>query len=127
MPVRRARAALAAIVVGATASAGWAQAPLPPTGTTRPRGTLDRLRESTTRALPPLPPMPSPHTDTFWVPDRHVRVPGVAGLVHVPGHWEHRLAPHEAYVPPLVGVAPDGTTVYFPAGVRPVPDTRQSP
>jgi hypothetical protein len=63
----------------------------------------------------------------IWVPDRHVRVPGVEGSVRVPGHWEQRVSEHEVYVPPLTGQTQDGRIVEFPAGRQKLPDARQSP
>jgi hypothetical protein len=114
-------------LVVASAAAVAAQSSLPPMGASRPADTLDTLRESVTRPLPALPAAPRPGPPAIWVPDRHVNVPGVPGLVHVPGHWERTVGPSEVRVPPLVGVAPDGTTVYFPGGVAPHPDRRESP
>jgi hypothetical protein len=63
----------------------------------------------------------------IWVPDRSVPVPGVAGSVLVPGHWEQRLSGHEVYVPPLTGRTDDGRTIEFPAGRQRPPDERVSP
>jgi hypothetical protein len=62
-----------------------------------------------------------------WVPGRTVHVPGVAGTVFVPGHWERRLSEHEVYVPPLTGHTSGGGTVRWPAGVQPPAHERQSP
>lgn len=104
-----------------------AQIPSSPGGLRR-EDPLDALRDSTRRPLPTVPPRPTPPSGRdVWVPDRQVTVPGVAGPVHVPGHWERRISDREVYTPPLVGVAPDGSGVYFPGGVRPVPELRQSP
>jgi hypothetical protein len=125
----RLRSALvtAALVV-LVADAALAQVPAPSPGGLRPANPVDALRDSTMRPLPTVPraPAPPPGRDV-WVPDRHVVVPGVPAPVHVPGHWERRVSEREVYTPPLVGVAPDGTTVHFPAGVRPAPEFRQSP
>jgi hypothetical protein len=95
----------------------------PPVGPPPPGQIFDRLRESTTRPIPnPLPPS-TPAPDMLWVPDRDRMVPGIETSVRVPGHWERRLPDGQIYVPPLVGIAPDGRTVQIPAGVR-SPDDR---
>jgi hypothetical protein len=101
----------------------------PPGGTTPGGEMLDRLREDTTRPIPRVPPRPAtpPGPDMIWVPDRRVRLPGVAGSVLVPGHWEQRLSEHEVYVPPLTVRTEDGRTIQLPAGPRPPPDERSSP
>lgn len=107
---------------------GRAQTP-PPGGTTPGGGIFDRLREDTTRPMPTAPPPPPAPTrsDMIWVPDRNVPVPGVPGIVLVPGHWEQRLSDHEVYVPPLTGRTEDGGTIQLPAGRRLPPDERVSP
>jgi hypothetical protein len=111
-----------------TAAMAPAQMTGPSPSGPRPQDPLDALRDSTRRPLPTVPPQPAPPPGPkVWVPDRHVTVPGVQGPVHVPGHWERRISEREVYTPPLVGVAPDGTAVVFPGGVRPVPEQRQSP
>jgi hypothetical protein len=107
---------------------GRAQA-TPPGGTTPGGAIFDRLRDQTTRPMP-LPssaPPRRPGDDMIWVPDRHVRVPGVEGSVLVPGHWEQRLSEHEVYVPPLTGQTSDGGVIQLPAGRQPPPGERQSP
>ena len=116
-------AALACALSLAIPATGLAQATPPRAGS----DVIDRLNSSSVRPLPALPPAPAARQDSLWVPDRYVPVPGVPGPVHVPGHWEHRLSPHEVYAPPLVGRAPDGSQVLFPGGVRPRVDERQSP
>ena len=88
---------------------------------------VDRLNRSSMRPLPPLPPAATPRPDSLWVPDRYLAVPDVPGPVHVPGHWEYQVSPHEVYAPPLVGRGSDGTQIFFPAGVRPTPGERQAP
>jgi hypothetical protein len=88
---------------------------------------IDRLNSSSMRPLPPLAPPPAARPESVWVPDRYLSLPGVPGPVHVPAHWEHPVSPHEVYAPPLVGRTPDGSPVYFPAGVRPKADARQAP
>jgi hypothetical protein len=107
---------------------GRAQTP-PPGGTTPGGGIFDRLREDTTRPMPTAPPPPPAPTrsDMIWVPDRSVPVPGVPGIVLVPGHWEQRLSDHEVYVPPLTGRTDDGGTIQLPAGRQLPPDERVSP
>lgn len=107
---------------------GGAQA-TPPGGTTPGGAIFDRLRDQTTRPIPQTPPG-SPHrpgSDMIWVPDRHVRVPGVEGDVFVPGHWEQQLSEREVYVPPLTGQTSDGRVIQLPAGRQPPPGERQSP
>ena len=124
---RGGRVVRAAIIAGALGLA------LPPTslaqgGSPGARGDIfDRLNSSSMRPLPSLPPAPAPRQDAIWVPDRYLSLPGIPGPVHVPGHWEHRVAPYEVFTPPLVGRAPDGRQVLFPAGVRPTVDQRQAP
>jgi hypothetical protein len=127
MTSRAGRPLVLAVVITVWTGIAGAQTAMPPTGATRPGHTLDTLHDAVTRPLPSLPPAPRPGPGAIWVPDRHVSVPGVSGLVHVPGHWEQPTAPNEVRVPPLVGVTPDGTTVYFPGGVQPHPDQRQTP
>ncbi len=95
-------------------------------GRPSPAQTLEQLRRSTMRPLPPLPPAARLVSDSRWVPDRHAWVPGV-GTVFVPGHWERQLSARQVYVPPLVGVAPDGTTVFFPGSTLPPAEQRQVP
>lgn len=120
-------AVLSVALVLLTAAMAFAQAGSFPGGLRR-EDPLDALRDSTRRPLPTVPSRPAPPPGReVWIPDRHVTVPGVAGPVHVPGHWERRISEREVYTPPLVGVAPDGLGVYFPPGVRPVPELRQSP
>ena len=100
----------------------------PPGGTTPAGSIFDGLRGSTTRPVPEVSPPPAPATpDTSWVPDRYVQVPGVDGLVLVPGHRERALSDHEVYTLPLVGRTPDGGVINFPAGVRPPVGERQGP
>ena len=100
----------------------------PPGGTTPAGSIFDGLRGSTTRPVPEVSPPPRrAGSDTSWVPDRYVPVPGVDGLVLVPGHWERTLSNHEVYAPPLVGRTPDGGAINVPAGVRPPAGERQGP
>jgi hypothetical protein len=97
------------------------------TTSARTGAVVDRLNRSSMRPLPPLPPVATPRPDSIWVPDRYLSLPAPAGQVHVPGHWEQPVSPHEVYAPPLAGRASDGTLLFFPAGVRPTPDARQAP
>jgi hypothetical protein len=99
----------------------------PPGGTTPGGAIFDRLQRDTTRPPPSAAPPRSVPADEIWVPDRHVRVPGVEGTVLVPGHWERRVSEHEVYVPPLTGQASDGRIIHFPAAQRRLPTDRQSP
>ncbi len=126
----RASSLSAAVILGiivTQAAAGQAQTPF--RGTTPMGPTFDGLRGATTRPVPEVSRPPVPVTpDTSWVPDRYVQVPGVDGLVLVPGHRERALSDHEVYTPPLVGRTPDGGAINFPAGVRPpVGERRQGP
>lgn len=99
----------------------------PPRGTTPGGAIFDRLRDSTTRPVPQVPPPTVVPPDMMWVPDRHVMIPGVDAPVLVPGHWERRLSNHEVYTPPLTGRTPQGDIIRFPAGTRPPVHERQSP
>ena len=94
-------------------------------GSTPSSRAIDQIERSVTRPLPPLPPAPAPRSDSVWVPDRYV--PGSAGPVHVPGHWEQRVSPYEVQVPPLVACTPGGDCALVPGGVRPPAERRQSP
>ncbi|MBM4443286.1 MAG: hypothetical protein FJ027_22975 [Candidatus Rokubacteria bacterium] len=97
----------------------------PRVGPTTPAGPmLDQLNRSMTRPVPTLPAPSGRHPADVWVPDRIVPVPGHAGGVLVPGHWERRISDREHYVPPMVIRAPDGTTTAVPGGVMPAPDQR---
>ena len=112
-------------IIVAQAAAGQA---LTSRGTTPMGPIFDGLRGATTRPVPGVSRPPAPATpDTSWVPDRYVQVPGVDGLVLVPGHRERALSDHEVYTPPLVGRTPDGGAINFPAGVRPPVGERQGP
>ena len=112
-------------IIVAQAAAGQA---LTSRGTTPMGPIFDGLRGATTRPVPGVSRPPAPATpDTSWVPDRYVQVPGVDGLVLVPGHRERALSDHEVYTPPLVGRTPDGGVINFPAGVRPPVGERQGP
>lgn len=88
---------------------------------------FDRLNHESMRPVPTVPPSAAPRPDSTWVPDRYLSLPGAPGPVHVPGHWERQVSPYEVYTPPLVGTAPDGTQILFPAGVQPNANQRQSP
>jgi hypothetical protein len=142
-PGRRATLLLVAVLGTLVPRIGPAQTPTPPGGTTPGGGIFDHLQRESTRPTPavpappattPQPPSPAappaprtPAEDMVWVPGRTVHVPGVAGTVFVPGHWERRLSEHEVYVPPLTGHASGGGTVRWPAGVQPPAHERQSP
>jgi hypothetical protein len=116
-----------ALALTVVASAIGASQVRPPGGTTPGGAILDRLQRDTTRPAPPVAPPRGGPADDIWVPDRHVRVPGVEGAVLVPGHWERRESEHDVYVPPLTGQASDGRIIQFPAAQRPLPTDRQSP
>jgi hypothetical protein len=108
--------------------AAFAQMKSPPGGTTPSGAIFDRLNRSTTRPVPQTPAPTVRPPDMSWVPDRFVQVPGTAGQVLVPGHWERRLSDHEVYTPPLIGRTPQGdATIQFPAGTRPPVNERQYP
>ena len=99
----------------------------PPGGTTPSGAMFDRFNGAMTRPVPRVPsPTPATPGET-WIPDRSVQVPGTDGLVSVPGHWERRLSDHEVYTPPLLGRAPNGDIINFPAGTRPPANERQAP
>jgi len=98
----------------------------PPGGTTPLSGTIDRLRDETTRPVPTVPPPPA-SPNPVWVPDRYVVVPSVGADVLVPGHWERPLSSHEFYVPPLTGSTREGGIVNFPAERRPPAGERSGP
>src|SRR2546426_1662217 len=68
-----------------------------PGGTTPGGAIFDRLHDTTTRPMPPVPSSTAPRPEATWVPDRSVQVPGTDGPVFVPGHWERRLSDHEVY------------------------------
>ncbi len=113
-------------IVVAPAVAG-AQTRLPFPLRTPMSRTLEQLERSTMRPVPTVRPSPAPRPDMVWVPDRHVRIPGVLGDVHVPAHWERRLPDGEAYVPPLTGATPKGQVVGIPAGRYPPVEQRLAP
>lgn len=95
-------------------------------GTTPGARVLDRLEQAVTRPLPAVPAPQVTPPDRVWVPDRYL--PGAAGTVHVPGHWEQRITDREVYVPPLVACPTgSGECVLVPAGRRPSAYTRQAP
>ena len=126
--MRRALSLSAAVIVSLIVAQAAAGQALTFRGTTPMGPTFDGLRGATTRPVPEVSPPPAPATpDTSWVPDRYVQVPGVDGLVLVPGHRERALSDHEVYTPPLVGRTPDGGVINFPAGVRPPVGERQGP
>ena len=106
---------------------GSSQMKSPPGGTTPSGSMFDHLRDATTRPVPHVPSPTVPTPRETWVPDRYVQAPGTDGPVYVPGHWERRLSDHEVYTPPLLGRAPNGDTINFPAGVRPPVGERQAP
>ena len=99
----------------------------PPGGTTPGGAIFDRLHDMTTRPTPQVPSPTAPTPEATWVPDRSVQIPGTDSPVLVPGHWERRLSDHEVYTPPLLGRAPNGDIVNFPAGARPPVNERQAP
>jgi hypothetical protein len=117
----------ALVASAALAPTALGQVKSPPGGTTPSGAIFDRLRESTTRPVPQVPPPVVVPPDMTWVPDRHVHVPGVDGPVLVPGHWERRLSTHEVYTPPLTGTTPRGDIIHFPAGAQPPVHQRQTP
>jgi hypothetical protein len=102
-----------------------AQASGPPIHTTPGGSTLDRLRDSTTRPGPVLPPAP-PAPSSVWVPERSMLLPNGTHVL-VPGHWERQLPDGRYEVPPLVGTTPEGGAVAIPRGIRPPVDQRQAP
>lgn len=111
-------------VAGVLLTGAWLVAQLGGGGTPSSRA-IDQIQRSVTRPMPSLPPAAAPRSDSIWVPDRYVA--GPAGPVHVPGHWEQRIAPNEVRVPPLVVCTPGGECTLVPAGVRPPIEQRQSP
>jgi hypothetical protein len=125
----RASSLSAAVIVSIVVSQAAAGQALTPFRGTTPMGPIfDGLRGATTRPVPGVSRPPAPaRPDTFWVPDRHVQVPGVDGPVLVPGHRERALSDHEVYTPHLVGRTPAGGVINFPAGVRPPVGERQGP
>jgi len=116
-----------AVCLAAAPGLAAAQARLPSIPASPTSRALDQIRDSSMRPLPAVPPVEIPRSDTTWVPDRFVTIPGTPGQVHIPAHSERRLPDGDAYVPPLTGVAPDGQTVIVPAGKYPPADQRQAP
>jgi hypothetical protein len=85
-----------------------------------------RINAMSMRPTPSTPPS-IVRSDTLWVPDRYVTVPGVTQLVLVPGHWERQLENGRSYAPPLVIATPENGVVVIPAGERPSIDHRVGP
>lgn len=89
---------------------------------------VDALTASAMRPVPTVPQRDPERSDSVWVPDRSVAVPGTSGVVQVPGHWERRISERQVYVPPLVVVDPaDGTARVVPPGVREPAESRVGP
>jgi hypothetical protein len=107
--------------------AAAAQSATPPGGTTPSGPLFDRQHGVLTRPLRPAPAPRLPVPDRVWVPDQYVQVPGVDGQVSVPGHWEERRSGNQLAVPPLIGHAPDGSTVLFPPVTRSEPPASTQP
>jgi hypothetical protein len=92
------------------------------TGGTSTSRSAEQIQRSVTQPLPALPPAPAPRNDRVWVPDRYV--PGPAGTIHVPGHWEQPISSTQSRVPPLVVCDSGGHCTFVPGGVRPPAEQR---
>jgi hypothetical protein len=129
--IKRARTVAFAMALSAMAGIlpGGAdgQVRVPSLVTTPMSRTIERLDQSSMRPVPTVPPSTVPRSEDVWVPDRFVRVPGVVGDVHVPGHWERTLPDGEVFVPPLGGVTTHGQSIQIPAGRYPPVDGRLAP
>ena len=130
----RCRGAVLAFVVLAQLGGGL-RGPFPTTTPTTPSETvLPPLRSpgarpplpSSAPAVPPVP-VPTPSSEFVWVPSRIVPLPGEAGGLIVPGHWEQRISDRETYMPPLTATTPDGRILQLPGGVVRSPEERQTP
>jgi hypothetical protein len=99
--------------------------PLGPTTTSQ---AVNQINSGAMRPLPSVAPVPVARDTMTWVPPRLVPVPGAPTGVVVPGHWERRLPDtNEVHVPPLVIRQPStGTSMTFPAGIRPPVEQRVS-
>jgi hypothetical protein len=83
---------------------------------------VDQINGMSSRPLPPVAAPSVAPPRSVWVPDRYVRLPGAAGPVVVPGHWEHRLPSGDVSVPPvMLDRGADGMPQTLPGS------TRQSP
>lgn len=89
---------------------------------------LDQVRARTKEPVTAMPRPVTPRSDTVWVADRFVPIPGVPGVVRIPAHWERRISGSESYVPPLVIIDPTEANAHvIPGGVRPSADLRSAP
>jgi hypothetical protein len=105
---------------------GPAGAAMPQLGPTSTSQAVNQINSSSMRPVPSVGPAPVVRENKVWVPARVIHVPGEAGNVTVPPHWERRLpGTDEVYVPSLRTYQPStGTYETFPAGVRPPVEER---
>ena len=89
---------------------------------------LDQIGRSVTRPVPQAPPTSVWRPDSVWVPDRHVQDSIDGRNIIVPGYWQRRLPDGQYYGPPLtICSEARGTCTTIPAGIRPAPESRQTP
>lgn len=102
-------------------------------GTLTGRGTstgsaVDQINAASRRPLPTVAAPPPPSPGMVWVPDRWVQTPDSPQGLHVPGHWEQPIAPHQYAVPPLVVCdQATGACQTLPAQTRGPVELRPSP
>jgi hypothetical protein len=129
--IRRARTAALTMALGSLSGVfpgvAMGQSPMPSLPATPMSRTIQRLDQSSMRPLPTVPPSAVPRSADVWVPDRFVRLPGVVGDLHVPGHWERTLPDGEVFLPPLAGVTTRGQSIQIPAGRYPPVGGRLAP